>query len=148
MTVNWPHQLRLGARCRLEEPLIFKFDGILAPGPSIRIGDRVFLGNHCEFNIQLGITISDDCLIASGCKFIDHDHSMEPGAPIGLNPGVEAEIWVGPNVWLSVNVVVLKGVTLGEGVVVGAGSVVNRSIPAFEIWAGVPARKIGSRRSS
>ena len=28
----------------------------------------------------------------------------------------------------------------------GAGSVVVRDIPAYEIWAGSPARKLGERR--
>ena len=145
MTVNWPHQLSLGSGCLLEDDLIFKYDGIYAPGPTIRIGNGVFLGNHCEFNIRQGITISDHCLIASGCKFIDHDHSMATGRPIGEEAGAEAKIMLGTNVWLGVNVVVLKGVTIGEGAVVGAGAVVTRSIPTFEIWAGIPARKTGSR---
>jgi len=146
MTVNWPHQLCIGIETILEDHLIFKYDGIEAPGPSIRIGNKIFLGNHCEFNISRGITLSDHCLIASGCKFIDHDHSMDTGHPIGVNPGPESEIIIGPNVWLGVNVVVLKGVIIGEGSVVGAGAVVTRSIPPFEIWIGIPARKIGSRR--
>ena len=41
---------------------------------------------------------------------------------------------------------VLPGVTIGEGAVIGAGSVVNRSVPAYEMWAGAPARKIGVRK--
>ncbi|MEI8342146.1 MAG: acyltransferase, partial [Verrucomicrobiota bacterium] len=109
LTVNWPHQLSIGSGCILEDDLIFKFDGIYASGPSILIGNNVFLGNHCEFNICQGITLSDHCLIASGCKFIDHDHSMDPGRPIGATQGPEAKIFLGPNVWLGVNVVVLKG---------------------------------------
>lgn len=147
IAVNWPHQLSIGSGCTLEDGLIFKYDGIYAPGPSILIGNEVFIGNHCEFNIRQGIVIADRCLIASGCKFIDHDHDMEPGRRIGAEPGAEAKITIGPNVWLGVNVVVLKGVTIGEGAVVGAGAVITRSIPPFEIWAGVPARKIGSRRA-
>ena len=146
LTVNWPHQLRIGSESILEDHLIFKYDGIEAPGPSIRIGNKVFLGNHCEFNISSGITLSDHCLIASGCKFIDHDHNLDSGHSIGEIPGPESEILIGANAWLGVNVVVLKGVILGEGCVVGAGSVVTRSIPPFEIWAGIPARKIGVRK--
>ena len=49
------------------------------------------------------------------------------------------------DVWLGVNVVVLKGVTIGQGAVVGAGAIMTKSIPACEIWAGVPARKVGTR---
>ena len=41
--------------------------------------------------------------------------------------------------------IVLKGVTIGNGAVIGAAAVVTRNIPPFEIWAGVPAKKIGAR---
>ena len=35
-----------------------------------------------------------------------------------------------------------KGVTIGEHAIVGAGSVVAKDIPAGEIWAGNPAKKL------
>ena len=35
-----------------------------------------------------------------------------------------------------------KGVTIGEHAIGGAGSVVANDIPAGEIWAGNPAKKI------
>jgi acetyltransferase-like isoleucine patch superfamily enzyme len=41
---------------------------------------------------------------------------------------------------------VLKGVTIGNGAIVAAGAAVTKSIPEYEIWAGVPARKIGKRK--
>ena len=36
-----------------------------------------------------------------------------------------------------------EGLSIGARAVVGMGAVVLRSVPAGEIWAGVPARKIG-----
>lgn len=36
--------------------------------------------------------------------------------------------------------------TVAEGTVVGANSVLTRSTGPWEIWAGVPARKVGDRR--
>ena len=63
-------------------------------------------------------------------------------------PCPDGEIILGDDVWLGVNVVVLKGVTIGRGAVVGAGAVVTKSIPSFEIWAGIPARRIGERQNA
>ena len=130
----------------MEDDIFFKYAHSWQPGPSIVIQDRVFIGKGCEFNSRRRVEIGNDCLIASGCKFIDHDHDLVLGeGPMHSLGGVEAPITLESDVWLGVNVVVLKGVTLGRGAVVGAGAVVTKSIPAFEIWAGVPARKIGQR---
>lgn len=148
LQMTWPHQVRIGAQCLLEDDIYFKFDGIWQPGPSIIVGDRVFLGKNCEFNVRQRVQIGDDCLIASGCKFVDHDHGVEIGQPMNLQEGREAAIVLAEDVWLGCNVVVLKGVTIGRGAIVGAGAVVTKSIPAMEIWGGVPARKIGERQAA
>ena len=47
-------------------------------------------------------------------------------------------------VWVGANSVILPGVTLGKHCVVAAGSVVSRSIPAYSICAGCPAKVIKS----
>lgn len=147
LQMTWPHQVKLGHNCVLEKNIFFKFDGIWQSGKSIIVQDRVFIGCGCEFNIRKSIDIGNDCLISSGCKFIDHDHGIaDIEHPINQQPGIELPIVLEENVWLGVNVVVLKGVTIGRGSVVGAGSVVTKSIPANEIWVGIPARKIRERK--
>lgn len=145
LDITWPHQVAIGDRCLLENDLYFKFDGIWKPGPSIKISNNVFVGSGCEFNIRVGITVGNDSLIASGCRFVDHDHGIALGQPIGKQHGPEKEIVIGSDVWLGCNVVVLKGVHIGNGAIVAAGAVVTKTIPAYEIWGGVPAKKIGQR---
>lgn len=54
---------------------------------------------------------------------------------------------IGNDVWIGSNVCVLRNVKIGDGAVVGAGAVVTHDIPPYEIWAGVPAKKIGQRFS-
>jgi acetyltransferase-like isoleucine patch superfamily enzyme len=145
--VTWPHQVSLGADCRLEHDIFFKYDGIWAPGPSIVIGDRVFIGFGCEFNVRQRVEIGADCLIASGCKFIDHDHGTS-ALDVPMNQqtsGAEAAIILEEDVWLGGNVVVLKGVRIARGAIVAAAAVVTKDVGAFEIWGGIPARKIGLR---
>ena len=144
--VTWPHQVLIGANCLLEHQVYFKYDGIWKKGPSIVLGNKIFLGTGCEFNINHGITIGDDALIASGSRFIDHDHGYELGIPMNRQPGNGKPITIGKDVWIGCNAVVLKGVDIGEGAIVAAGAVVTKSILPREIWAGIPARKIGERK--
>ena len=143
---TWPNNVSIGEDCNIEEGVYFKCDGPYFEGKTIIIRNNVFVGGGVEFNIRKKIYIESNCLIASGCRFIDHDHGFASRDSIlKAQLGQERVIELQDNVWLGVNVVVLKGVIIGSGAIVGAGSVVTRSIPAFEIWAGVPARKIGDR---
>ena len=145
MSINWPHQVRIGARCVLEGDLLIKYSAPWRPGPSILVGDGVFLGRGCEFNIHVGLTIGPLARLASGCKLIDHDHDLPPvGRPMG-GSGLEGPITIGRDAWLGANVVVLRGVSVGDGAVVAAGAVVTKDVPPHEIWAGVPAKRIGRR---
>ena len=145
--VTWPHQVSFGERCRVEHDVYFKFDGIYRPGPSLVFADDVFIGSGCEFNIRAGLHVGRHCLIASGCRFVDHDHGFATRAvPMSeQTSGAEAAIVLEEDVWLGANVIVLKGVTVQRGAIIAAGSVLTRSVGAFEIWGGTPARMLRSR---
>lgn len=69
------------------------------------------------------------------------------GAARGGYASFERECKIGNDVWIGANAVVTRGVRIGDGAVVGASAVVTHDIPAYEIWAGVPARRIGQRFS-
>ena len=145
--VPWPHQLEIGSGCILEPDIYFKFDGYWQPGPSIRIGNRVFIGRGVEFNVQGSIQIDDDSGIGSGCVLADHNHgTADVESRMRDQPAEIASIHIGRDVIVGVNSVILKGIEIGDRAVVAAGSVVTKSIPANEIWGGNPARKIRDRR--
>ena len=86
-------------------------------------------------------------LIASGCTFVDSDHGTDPDRPMNEQPMKGAPIVLEENVWIGAQCMVLKGVRLGKGAVIGAGSVVTKSVPAGEVWAGVPARRLKQQPS-
>jgi acetyltransferase-like isoleucine patch superfamily enzyme len=143
--VTWPHQVRIGNRCRIEHDVYFHFDGICKSGARILIGDDCFIGAGCEFNIVERIELGNHCLIAAGSRFIDHNHGIALGEHIGSQPCSAAPISIGEHVWVGANAVILAGVEIGNGSVVGAGSVVTHSVPSNAIVAGVPARMIQFR---
>ena len=145
--VTWPHQVRIGKNCRIEHDVYFHFDGIYSPGPTIVIGDDCFIGSGCEFNVTTGIEIGNKVLIASGCRFVDHNHGIAPGLPMGDQPGTAARISVENETWIGANAVILEGVSIGSGAVVAAGAVVTRPVPANAIVGGVPAKVLRYRGS-
>ena len=49
------------------------------------------------------------------------------------------------SVWIGHGAVVMPGVTIGDGAVIGANAVVTRDVSAYEIVAGVPAKRIRMR---
>jgi acetyltransferase-like isoleucine patch superfamily enzyme len=78
----------------------------------------------------------------------DHIYS-KPGVPMLFagRPDLRRTV-IGPDVWIGCGAIVMTGVSIGEGAIVAAGAVVTHNVPAYEIYAGVPAKRIGERFSS
>ncbi len=54
-------------------------------------------------------------------------------------------VTIGNDVWIGRGVMITDGVTIGDGAVVGARSLVTSDIEPYAIYAGTPAKKIGTR---
>jgi len=138
-------RIRIGAHTQ-----IYSFVTIRAVGGS---GD-IILGEHCYINPGCvlysgnGLHMGNYVLLAAGVLIMPTNHAFERrGIPIrkqGFAPS-KGGVKIGNDVWIGANTVVLDGAVIEDGAIIGAGSVVLGNIPAFEIWAGVPARKIGDR---
>jgi len=54
-------------------------------------------------------------------------------------------IHIANDVWIGTNAMIMPGVSISDGAVVLPGSVVNSDVGPYEIFGGVPAKKIGQR---
>jgi acetyltransferase-like isoleucine patch superfamily enzyme len=110
------------------------------------VGDETWIGQQCFLHSAGGITIGARVGIGPGVRVITSAHTEEGRSVPVLFSRVEmAPVVIEDDADVGVGSVVLPGVTIGRGAVVGAGAVVNRSIPAYAVAAGVPARVLRYR---
>lgn len=92
--------------------------------------------------------------VLHGNVTIGHSVVLTPGVVVGRAelwrpPTGDMEVLIGDHVILGANssVMVKEGaqLSIGEGTVLGANSVLTHSTGDWEIWAGLPARKLRDR---
>ncbi len=104
-------------------------------GNKVYIDETVWIDNeHPEFLI-----IEDNVVVANGARLLTHDSSLNGMYPI---PNRVKYTVLKKNCYIGSAAIILPGVTVGEGAIIGAGSVVTKNVPAGEIWAGNPAKKL------
>lgn len=104
----------------------------------MHVGKGVALGYAAQPDLLFpqDITLEDDVTIGYNTTILCHGYlrdRYERGSVvvrIGATVGADCTI--------------LAGVTIGAGAVVAAKSLVNRSVPADELWGGVPAQRLGT----
>ena len=113
---------------------------------TLSIGDNVGISN-ATLVAMTDLQISDDVRIGgSSCVYDTDFHSLEmagrlskPDTGVRLSPVILRR-----GAFVGGHAILLKGSSLGEGAILGAGSVLTGTVPAGEIWAGNPARRIGT----
>lgn len=108
-------------------------------------GPFVYIGHDCE--IAPLVTIGRYSMLAPHVAIVGADHNWdEPGVPIQFSGRpIQPRTSIGADVWLGRGAVIICGASIGDGSIVAAGAVVTKDIPAYELWAGVPARRLRSR---
>ncbi|NJM99227.1 MAG: acyltransferase [Phormidesmis sp. RL_2_1] len=108
----------------------------------LNLAENVYCGRNVYIGAYQPISIGQNSLIGAYSYLISGNHPFSDIAvPIRLQGYEGSPITIGSDAWLGCQVVVLPGVTIGDGAVIAAGAVVNKNVPAYEVWGGVPAKK-------
>jgi acetyltransferase-like isoleucine patch superfamily enzyme len=124
--------------------------GVIAhKGVGITIGNNTGINAGTYLAGQGGIAIGDNVIIGPGVKVFSENHLFTDFDIIIKDQAVcRSKVVIGNNCWIGSGATILAGVTIGEGCVIAAGSVVIKSVEAYSVVAGVPARIMKSRKTT
>lgn len=140
--VNYPHKhVHRGE-------LILSPEVFTTPGRETNLVISRFARIDCTGSVRIGPW----CNIGHRSRIYTHDTIHLGRAPLARVEEACGVRWqdkqIGADVWIHDGAMVLYQVThIPDGVVIGARSVLTRNPGPYEIWAGVPARKIGEREA-
>jgi sugar O-acyltransferase (sialic acid O-acetyltransferase NeuD family) len=73
---------------------------------------------------------------------LTHDDVVADGVTFGAGARVAGSVTIGAGAYIGSGALLRESLAIGAGAVVGMGAVVTRPVPAGEVWAGVPARRL------
>jgi dTDP-4-amino-4,6-dideoxy-D-glucose acyltransferase len=138
-------RIHIGSNVRIDD-----FTVITAQ-QEVRIGSYVHIGAQVLVSGQYGVDLGDfsglspRVVMLSGSDDLDGRFLTGPTVPPKFCRVVSGRIAVGRHAVVGAASVVLPGVTIGEGAVVGALSLVKSDLPAWGLYAGIPAKFIRRR---
>lgn len=118
---------------------VYKWGGVQVLNPKKTfMGEGITLDTNYpeDIIIEEGVTLTTRCIIVT--HFVEIDDNQNRHYSRG-------KVIIKKKAYIGANTVICKPVTIGEGAIIGASSVVTKDIPAFEVWAGNPAKFIRKR---
>ncbi len=116
------------------------------------IGERCSVRPGVRIDCSGDVTVGDRCVISRGVKIMTHNHAYLSGVVDDIttsHPIHVRDLRIGDNVFIGEEAFILPGVgTIGDFAVIGVRAVLTRPVGPGEVWAGNPARMVGSRSGS
>lgn len=142
---HWPSvgKIEIGKRVSIRYNTILS----CAAGGFIHIDDNVQINPNCILYGYGGLKIGANTLIAAQTIIVPAEHNFDDPNQLIKRQTIKGKgIHIGKDVWIGANVTILDGANIGDGAVIGAGSVVKKSIPAYTVAVGNPAKVIKERK--
>nr|WP_315412459.1 UDP-2-acetamido-3-amino-2,3-dideoxy-D-glucuronate N-acetyltransferase [uncultured Pseudomonas sp.] len=112
-------------------------------GQNVFVGNKVVIGDNCK--IQNNVSVYDNVTLEEGVfcgPSMVFTNVYNPRSLIERKSEYRDTL-VRKGATLGANCTIVCGVTIGDYAFVGAGAVINKSVPAYALVVGVPARQVG-----
>jgi acetyltransferase-like isoleucine patch superfamily enzyme len=127
---------RCGENVRIFHDCEFSFGYNLSVGDNVTIHRNVLIDDRGEVVIGNNVSISDYANIYS------HSHAVEDINDVSLGRTV-----IGDNTRITYHSTVFSGVQVGHDAILASHSIANKDIPDFEIFGGVPGKKVAQKKA-
>jgi acetyltransferase-like isoleucine patch superfamily enzyme len=112
-------------------------------GEGLIIGDNVGIAQNCFIQVRANVNIGNNVIFGPNVSLFSENHLFENTQIPIREQGVSRKgVIIEDGVWIGTRSVVLDGVRIGKNSVIAAGSVVNKSVPPYSVYGGVPAKFI------
>ena len=120
---------RLGSNCNLGQNVVVSPGVVLGSNVKVQNNVSIYTGVICEDDVFLGPSMVFTNILNPRSAIIRRDQYIETRVEKGASIGANATI--------------VCGNTIGQYALIGAGAVISRSVPAYALVVGNPARQIG-----
>lgn len=126
---------RVGEGLVLKPNVKIKYPWFLEVGDNVWIGEGAWIDNLCDVKIGSNVCISQGAYILTG----NHDYKT-PEFDLILRP-----VHIADGAWVGARAVVCPGATLETHAVLTVGSVAVKTVEAYTVYSGNPAKPVRSR---
>ena len=120
---------KIGKKCNIGQNVVIS--------PDVVLGNNVKIQNNVS--IYTGVTCEDDVFLGPSMVFTN---VVNPRSAVNRRDQY-SKTRVGKGVSIGANATIVCGHDIGAFAFIGAGSVVTKSVPAYALVVGNPARQIG-----
>ena len=120
---------KLGENCNIGQNVVISPDVVL--GKNVKVQNNV--------SLYTGVTCDDDVFLGPSCVFTN---VTNPRSAVNRR-GQYAKTHVGKGASIGANATIVCGHDIGAFAFIGAGAVVTKTIPAYALVVGNPAKQIG-----
>lgn len=120
---------KLGENCNIGQNVVIS--------PGVMLGKNVKVQNNVS--LYTGVTCGDDVFLGPSCVFTN---VINPRSAVNRR-GQYTKTHVGFGASIGANATIVCGHDIGPFAFIGAGAVVTKTVPAYALVVGNPARQIG-----